>query len=180
MNISRVSLNEDDFVDTIRKLFEKYPIDPEYLHFEITESAYSSRQDVVSRKVNSLREMGFKVAVDDFGSGYSSLNILKDMPIDILKLDMGFLRGRNGENGQIIIRNVVSMVRELSLDIITEGVETQEQADFLGHVGCDTIQGYLYAKPMPASEYEKLIIKEDETNLDNQFEEEMKEKGVFY
>ena len=180
VNISRISLNEDDFTDTIRTLFKRYPIDPEYLHFEITESAYSSRQDIVSRKVNELREMGFKVAVDDFGSGYSSLNILKDMPIDILKLDMGFFRGRNSENGQIIIRNVVSMVKELSLDIISEGVETAEQAEFLRHVGCDIIQGYLYARPMPAAEYEKLIRKEEEDMTSLRYENEMKEKGVFY
>ncbi|MCR4788792.1 MAG: EAL domain-containing protein [Lachnospiraceae bacterium] len=173
VNISRVSLSEDDFTDTIRGLFEKYPIDPDYLHFEITESAYSDRADLVSRKVNELREMGFKVAVDDFGSGYSSLNLLKDMPIDILKLDMGFLRGRNFENGEIIIRNVVAMVKELKLDVISEGVETAEQAEFLRHVGCDTIQGYLYAKPMPAVEYEKLIRK-----IDNEFEARIHEKEM--
>ncbi len=180
VNISRISLNEDDFTETIRGLFKRYPIDPGYLHFEITESAYSSRQDLVSRKVTELREMGFKVAVDDFGSGYSSLNILKDMPIDILKLDMGFFRGRNSENGQIIIRNVVSMVKELSLDIISEGVETAEQAEFLRHVGCDIIQGYLYARPMPAVEYEKLIRKDEESKSAEFYEQEMKEKGVFY
>ncbi|MCR4991356.1 MAG: EAL domain-containing protein [Lachnospiraceae bacterium] len=180
VNISRVSLDEDDFVDTIRKLDERYPIDKSGLHFEITESAYSSRQDIVSRKVNELRKMGFKVAVDDFGSGYSSLNILKDMPIDILKLDMGFLRGRNQENGEIIIRNVVSMVKELDLEIISEGVENIEQAEFLKYVGCDTIQGYLYARPMPAKEYEKLILADASDFNNMKFENEMKEKGVFY
>ncbi len=158
VNISRVSLAEEDFVDTIRELFKRYPIDPDLLHFEITESAYSARQDSVAKKIDALRSMGFKVAMDDFGSGYSSLNVLKDMPLDILKLDMGFLRGRNQERGESIIRNVVSMVKELQLDIISEGVETIDQAEFLKHVGCDTIQGYLYAKPMPRDEYETLIM----------------------
>lgn len=159
VNISRVSLDESDFVDTIVALHEKYPIDPKYLHFEITESAYSDRQDSVARKINALRERGFMVAMDDFGSGYSSLNVLKDMPLDILKLDMGFLRGKNQERGESIIRNVVAMVKELELDIISEGVESMEQAEFLKHVGCDIIQGYLYAKPMPEKEYLELLRK---------------------
>lgn len=157
VNISRVSLDENDFVDTINDLYEKYPINPELLHFEITESAYSDRQDVVAKKINALRSLGFLVAMDDFGSGYSSLNVLKDMPLDILKLDMGFLRGRNQEKGESIIRNVVAMVKELDLEVVSEGVETMEQAEFLKHVGCDIIQGYLYAKPMPQVEYEELI-----------------------
>lgn len=157
VNISRVSLDESDFIDTIQELAEKYPIDRKLLHFEITESAYSERQDVVTQKVNALRDMGFVVALDDFGSGYSSLNVLKDMPIDILKLDMGFLRGKNQDNGEIIIRNVVSMISELDLDIVSEGVETNAQADFLTDVGVDVIQGYLYARPMPKDDYEKIL-----------------------
>ncbi len=157
VNISRVSLDENDFVDTINKLYAKYPIDPSLLHFEITESAYSDRQDVVAKKINALRNLGFMVAMDDFGSGYSSLNVLKDMPLDILKLDMGFLRGRNQEKGESIIRNVVAMVKELNLEVVSEGVETMDQAEFLKHVGCDIIQGYLYARPMPQNEYEELI-----------------------
>ena len=158
VNISRVSLNEADFIDTINKLFVKYPIDPALLHFEITESAYSDRQDMVAKKINAVRGLGFKVAMDDFGSGYSSLNVLKDMPLDILKLDMGFLRGRNQDKGESIIRNVVSMVRELDFNIISEGVETLDQAEFLKHVGCDIIQGYLYARPMPRQDYEELLL----------------------
>lgn len=158
VNISRVSLEEAGFVESIKTLFEKYPIDPKLLHFEITESAYSARQDMVAFKINSLRDVGFMVAMDDFGSGYSSLNVLKDMPLDILKLDMGFLRGRNQEKGESIIRNVVAMIKELDLDIVSEGVETVEQAEFLRHVGCDVIQGYLYSRPMPKEDYEHLIM----------------------
>ena len=165
VNISRVSLDEADFTDSIFALYEKYPIDSKRLHFEITESAYSDRQDMVAQKINALRERGFLVAMDDFGSGYSSLNVLKDMPLDILKLDMGFLRGKNRERGEAIIRNVVAMVRELQLEIVTEGVETMEQAEFLRHVGCDIIQGYLYARPMPEDEYERLITKDEDTAL---------------
>lgn len=158
VNISRVSLEEPGFVESIKTLYEKYPIDPSLLHFEITESAYSARQDTIAFKINSLRDAGFMVAMDDFGSGYSSLNVLKDMPLDILKLDMGFLRGRNQDRGESIIRNVVAMIKELDLDIVSEGVETVEQAEFLRHVGCDVIQGFLYSRPIPKEDYEHLIM----------------------
>ena len=100
--------------------------------------------------------MGFKIAMDDFGSGYSSLNTLKDVPIDILKLDMGFLRGDNVDKGESIIRHVVSMAKELGLSIVTEGVEKLEQADFLKHVGCSIVQGFYYARPMPINHFEEL------------------------
>lgn len=159
VNISRVSLAQPDFVDTIKELSDRYMIDKDRLHFEITESAYSERMEEVSEKLNAVRELGYKIAIDDFGSGYSSLTVLKDMPIDILKLDMGFFKGGNEEKGKKIISNVVNMTKELDLDIIAEGVESRMQADYLGEVGCDVIQGYLYAKPMPVKDYENLLSK---------------------
>lgn len=157
VNVSRISVTERDFVETIRYLTDKYNIDKNHLHFEITESAYASHQTRLIRMVEDIRELGYKVAMDDFGSGYSSLNTLKNVPIDILKLDMGFLRGENNEKGERIIKNVVTMANELNLDIVSEGVETKEQADFLENVGCDVIQGYLYAKPMPYNEYMNIL-----------------------
>ena len=156
VNISRVSIIEDDFVDTIAALNDKYKIPPEYIHFEITESAYARKPHIIIERINKVREMGFKIAMDDFGSGYSSLNTLKDVPIDILKLDMGFLRGDNADNGESIIRHVVSMAKELGLSIVTEGVEKLEQADFLKHVGCSIVQGFYYARPMSKDNFEEL------------------------
>lgn len=157
VNISRISINRSDFVEVIEDLRMRYMIPPEYLHFEVTESAYSDSQSMIINRVNMIRAMGFKVAMDDFGSGYSSLNTLKDVPIDILKLDMGFLRGSNVERGEQILDHVIKMVSSLKLEMVAEGVETLEQADFLAERGCNVIQGYFYAKPMPQSEYEERL-----------------------
>ena len=158
VNISRVSLETDDAVDIIRKLTEEYVIDKSHLHFEITESAYTKEQAEVTRRIGEIKDMGYEIAMDDFGSGYSSLNSLKDIPIDILKLDMGFLRGgTNVERGNKIIAHMVDMAKTLKLKMVAEGVETKEQADFLTKRGCNVIQGYYYAKPMPLPEYEKLL-----------------------
>lgn len=157
VNVSRISLIHDDFIPTVSRLNKKYRIPPKYLYFEITESAYAKNADDVANKIESLHKLGFSVAMDDFGTGYSSLNTLKDLPFDILKLDMGFLRGGHVENGEKIIQHVVNMAEDLSLETISEGVETREQADFLMHNGCFTIQGYYYAKPMPQADYEKIL-----------------------
>lgn len=158
VNISRVSIIRSDFVAVIEDLRMRYMIPPEYLHFEVTESAYSDSQSMIINRTNMIRAMGFKVAMDDFGSGYSSLNTLKDVPIDILKLDMGFLRGANVERGERILEGVIRMVENLNLDMVSEGVETREQADFLTALGCNIIQGYYYARPMPQDEYEKRLM----------------------
>lgn len=154
VNVSRLSVTENDFVDIIKKLSDKYPIDRSMIHFEITESAYTRQQKRLVTMVDKVRDMGFKVAMDDFGSGYSSLNTLKNVPIDILKLDMGFMSEDNDAKGEKIIKNVVTMATELNLDMVSEGVETKEQADFLMYVGCEIIQGFYYARPMPLEDFE--------------------------
>ena len=161
VNISRISLENDTIVDVIRELSKKYPVDKKHLYFEITESAYMKDQAALTERVYKLKDIGFAIAMDDFGSGYSSLNSLKDIPIDILKLDMGFLRGgTNVERGNEIIAYMVSMAKALNLKMVAEGVETKEQADFLTKQGCDVIQGYYYARPMPLPEFEEKVKKE--------------------
>ncbi|MCQ2576066.1 MAG: EAL domain-containing protein [Treponema sp.] len=158
VNISRVSLTSDSFVGEIDRLRKKYDVPLRMVHFEITESAYMDEKENMIRRIEQLKELGFMVAMDDFGSGYSTLNSLKDMPIDILKLDMGFLRhDSNMDKGGKIIANVIRMAQALQLITIAEGVETREQADFLKSVGCDVIQGYLYAKPMPEDKFRTMI-----------------------
>ena len=103
---------------------------------------------------------GIKTAMDDFGSGYSSLNTLKDIPVDILKLDMKFMeKSKNTKRSADIVQMVVAMADKLGMPVIAEGVETKEQADFLGRIGCDIIQGYYYAKPMSMEEFEQLLNK---------------------
>ena len=108
--------------------------------------------------LSELRKAGFKVEMDDFGSGYSSLNSLKDIDIDKLKLDMKFLSDSdNSSRGKIIISAVISMAEKLGLPVIAEGVETKEQAEMLSDFGCDQMQGYYFSRPIPAEEYEKLL-----------------------
>lgn len=158
VNISRINLVDDEIIDVIAKLKDTYKINEDLLHFEITESAYTDDLRSIIGRISKIREMGFKIAMDDFGSGYSSLNTLKDIPIDILKLDMGFLRGEsNMEKGRCIIGSVIGMAHSLGLSIVAEGVETSEQAEFLNSLGCDVIQGYLYARPMTVGKFEELI-----------------------
>lgn len=158
VNISRVSLETDEIVDNIARLSERYPIDKNHLYFEITESAYMKDQEKLTQRVTMIKGLGFEIAMDDFGSGYSSLNTLKDIPLDVLKLDMGFLRGgTNVERGNQIIGHIVNMAKALELKIVAEGVETKEQADFLTEKGCDVIQGFYYARPMPLAEYREKL-----------------------
>jgi len=158
VNISRISLLDEGIIKYIDDLHRRYPDATDYIQFEITESAYAGDVNEIFDRVQLIRDMGFKVNMDDFGSGYSSLNLLKDAPIDVVKLDMGFLRGEDKMGrGNVIISSVVNMTKELGFDIIAEGVETKEQADMLTGMGCNVIQGYFYAKPMPEEEFVKLL-----------------------
>ncbi|MEG2080673.1 MAG: EAL domain-containing protein [Oscillospiraceae bacterium] len=156
VNISRVDIYNPKFVDNMIELVEKYGIPTSSLNLELTESAYTDNPIVMLETVKKLQEHGFVIMMDDFGSGYSSLNILKDIPVDILKIDMRFLSkteivGR-GEN---IIASVVRMAKWLNIPVIVEGVETKPQVDFLRSIGCEFVQGYYFAKPEPIDEYEK-------------------------
>ena len=154
-NISRYDLFRTDIIEVIGALTEQYQIPTQLLRFEVTESAFAESTDRVIDVVERLRAGGFMVEIDDFGSGYSSLNTLKDVPADILKLDMRFLEnGRNSARGGNILESIVRMAKWLGMPVIAEGVETREQADYLKSIGCYYIQGYLYARPMTAGEYE--------------------------
>ena len=158
INISRVSFETDKFFYTIKRLKEKYSIPEKYIHFEITESAAINAQSFLNDRIQKIRNLGYQIAMDDFGSGYSSLNTLRNMPIDILKLDMGFLKGEDNLNkGGTIITYVARMAQGLEFITVAEGVETQEQADFLRSVGVNIFQGYLYAKPMPEDQFIEIL-----------------------
>jgi diguanylate cyclase (GGDEF)-like protein/PAS domain S-box-containing protein len=162
VNISRISLTTDALIYYIARLKSEFNMPTELIHFEVTESAYMSEQTELVERIQKIRELGFQVAMDDFGSGYSSLNSLKDIPIDILKLDMGFLRSsQNLERGGCILNSIIKMAQALEFITIAEGVETESQANFLKSLGCDIIQGFLYARPMPEKDYEKLIISKE-------------------
>lgn len=158
VNISRIDLYKDDFFETICELIKKYRLPTELLRLEITESAFVDSPEHIVKMVNKLIQQGFTLEIDDFGSGYSSLNTLKDIPASILKLDMKFFSDTtNGVRSGAIIESVVRMAKWLGMAIIAEGVEKQVQADYLKSIGCYYIQGYLYAKPMPVKEYEKIM-----------------------
>ena len=137
---------------------EKYQIAPKNLKIEVTETVLSRSKELLNDTLSKLRAYGFIVEIDDFGSGYSSLNSLKDMETDVIKIDMGFLSmtdhvGRS----KMILNDIVHMIRNLHMGIVVEGVETQEQLDFVTSIGCDIIQGYYYSKPIPVNEFEQKL-----------------------
>lgn len=158
VNVSRTDIYQIDLVNTLTKITEKYGIDPLYLHLEITESAYAENPVQIINTVNQLRELGFIIEMDDFGSGYSSLNMLNQMKMDILKLDMKFIQNEMAKPAdQSILSYVINMSHGIGLSVVAEGVETGEQLDRLRDIGCDYVQGYYIAKPMPVTEYEELL-----------------------
>ncbi len=158
VNFSKLDFYLPDFVEKLEAIRKKYGVDPHYLHLEITESVFMGNHKAVNAILGRLHECGYKVEMDDFGSGYSSLNMLRSLDIDLIKLDMLFLGDQSENNkGGIILASVINMAKWLHLPVIAEGVETVEQSEFLRSLGCQYVQGYLYARPMPAAEYEKLV-----------------------
>lgn len=158
VNVSRADIYNADLADVLMKTVQKYNLSPKQLHLEITESAYTENPKQIIDTVSGLRELGFVVEMDDFGSGYSSLNMLNEMPIDILKLDMNFIRSETAKpNSKGILRFIIDLARWMRLLVVAEGVETEEQLDRLAESGCDYAQGYYFAKPMPCGEFEALL-----------------------
>ncbi|NLW70471.1 MAG: EAL domain-containing protein [Eubacteriaceae bacterium] len=157
VNVSRYDIFCDDFIDVIVGLVEEYNIPMDLLRLEITESAFSTSTDLIVKIVKQLINLGFTLEIDDFGSGYSSLNTLKNVPAQVVKLDMRFLEGDDeSQRGGNILESIVRMTKWLGITVLAEGVEEKNQADFLKSIGCTYVQGYLYARPMVASEYEAL------------------------
>lgn len=159
VNVSRMHLYDSDLCDKLISLVKKYDIPPHTLELEITESAYINNPNTLYDIMDKLQEAGFIFSMDDFGSGYSSLNALKDIPVDVVKIDLNFLRKsrRDAKIGLDILRGTIRMIHDIHLPVIAEGVETKDQAEFLLDVGCIHAQGYYYARPMPIPEFEKLL-----------------------
>lgn len=161
VNVSRHDVLRNGICEELCGLLDKYGIPKELLPLEITETAYIKNSGELIEVVNMLKNSGFTVEMDDFGSGYSSLNALKDVAVDLLKLDMKFLdMGDHTGKGGSILNCIVRMTRWLNLSVLAEGVETKAQAEYLKNIGCDLMQGYYFAKPMPAEEFEALISAE--------------------
>ena len=161
VNISRAHFVQEGLAEHICQLVDAYGPKHELIELELTESAFFDDKNILTETVKQLKAYGFRVSMDDFGSGYSSLNSLKDIPLDVLKLDTGFFDGNNdSDRGEIIVREIIGLARKLDMTVVAEGIEKKEQVDFLAKLGCDMIQGYYFAKPMPVSEFEKKVEKD--------------------
>lgn len=159
LNFSRLDFELCDIVGILTNLAEKYNVPKSYLDIEITESALTEQQNFLQAAMKRLREEGYSIWLDDFGSGYSSLNVLKDYQFDVLKIDMKFLSGfPDNKKTKTILNNIVSLNKQLNMVSLTEGVETLEQYEFLRSIGCDRVQGYYFGKPVPYDEMKEKII----------------------
>lgn len=160
VNVSRADVYQVDLADILVRTVQKHGLNRKSLHLEITESAYTENPEQVIEMVQHLRELGFVIEMDDFGSGYSSLNMLNQMPLDILKLDMKFIQNETAKPvGQGILRFIMELAKWMDLSVVAEGVETLEQLERLRAVRCNYVQGYYFGKPMPLQEFEDLFMK---------------------
>ena len=158
VNVSRIDLYDPHLVQTFRSIVDRFKLDfGEYL-LEITESAYSSDMTQMLDVIGRLKGEGFRIEMDDFGSGYSSLTRLTDMPIDVIKLDMSFIRGLEKDSRKRdLVELIIAMAKKLGAIVVAEGVELKEQFNILKNFGCDVAQGYYFSKPVPADEFGKFI-----------------------
>lgn len=158
LNVSRMHLNRTDFLTYVESLLEEFQIPCSLIEFELTESIYLDNTEAALELIKGLHKLGIKVSMDDFGSGYSSLNLLSKLPIDIIKLDKVFLKeGEMQESDRIIISCVVDMAKKLHITSLCEGVETQEQSDYLKKVGCQMQQGFFFSRPVPQEDFENIM-----------------------
>lgn len=161
VNQSRLHLNNDDYIWRLREIVDKYEIPYEYIELELTESVFTDNADLMLRVMQKLHDIGFKLSIDDFGSGYSSLNMLKDIPADVVKIDREFFSDTvNSRKGRAVISTVVDLANNLNMRVISEGVETVEQVNFLQDIECHMVQGYYFSKPMTIKEFEELWAKD--------------------
>ena len=165
VNVSQVDIFTIDITAHFNMLIRKYRLDASLLKIEITESAYAEESNEVREVVRKLRALGLTVIMDDFGSGYSSLNMLSNINIDVIKLDAKFLNiDKGSQKGIHILESIISMTKVIGVPIVVEGVETKEQCDFLEGLGCRYVQGYYFSRPMPLDDFKKLI--EDSSVID--------------
>lgn len=156
VNISRANFAKENLASHICQLVDTYGADHAFIELEVTESAFLGDTYIIQKILKELKTLGFRVSMDDFGAGYSSLNSLKDLPIDVLKLDMEFFRGEDiQKRGEIVVEETIRLAKRLNMEIVAEGIEKKEQVEFLAEQGCDMIQGFYFARPMPLHEFEE-------------------------
>lgn len=158
VNVSRVHISNKEFSSSFKEIVDAYDIPTNLIELELTENIFLKNVADAFTMIGDLKEMGFSISIDDFGSGYSSLNLLKDLPVDILKLDKGFFKAEGlSEKDKFVVSGIINIAKNLNLQVLSEGVETDEQSDFLRNSKCDMAQGYLFARPMPIVEFEALL-----------------------
>jgi len=166
INQSRLHLRNPAYVATLKSIIERYDVNPGMIELELTESAFFCNMNIVFDVTRRLHKIGFRLSIDDFGSGYSSLNILKDIFIDVIKLDREFLKeSSDATRGIKVIKSIIAMAIDLGIETVAEGVETREQVELLREMGCNLAQGFYYAKPMAIPQFVKLL--EHEKVLDH-------------
>lgn len=159
VNVSRMHIYDANLRDTLIRLTDKYRLPRKLLELELTETMFPDNKKALLNMMGALQDAGFVLAMDDFGSGYSSLNMLKDMPLDVLKIDCEFFgETREETRGRTVVRHTVAMAHALDMRVVAEGVETESEADFLAETGCDTAQGFYFARPVPVKEFEALAF----------------------
>lgn len=159
VNLSRAHLFNPNFLDDFIEIKEKYNIPAELLEFEITESMAYEQLDTIERFIDMIHKAGFTCSIDDFGSGYSSLNMLGDIPADVLKLDKAFFKvdSHQKTRNKQILTSIITLAKELNMKVVAEGIETTSQASFLQSINCDIIQGFLYSRPLPTASFEVFL-----------------------
>ncbi len=159
INLSRVDLHEPGLENNLRNLLKEQNLTPKDLHLEITESAYTEDAELIPKIVCRLRDMGFAVEMDDFGSGYSSLNMLSELPLDLLKMDMRFVRELKDRSSRAfrMVEIIADIARTLEVPLLAEGIETAEQAELIRSVGCSYVQGYYYSRPLSVEGFETML-----------------------
>lgn len=159
VNVSRYQFNFDNYISTINSIREKYDIDPSLIEIEITEGMYIENIQEISDFINKLHSHGYKISMDDFGSGYSNLSSLATLDFDLIKLDKNFCGNKDNKKENIILSFVMNLAKNLKMDVLCEGVETEEFAQYLKEIGCTLVQGFLYEKPIPAEDFKIKYLK---------------------
>ena len=163
VNVSRVHAYDTGLCDTLLGLKEKYQVPVGYVPLELTEGAFLEDEEGMYVRMKFLKSKGFVISMDDFGTGYSTMNMLKNQPMDEIKIDRGFITDMDNPKCRIIVRHTIDMLKDLNTKVIVEGVETQEQREFLLKCGCDFAQGFLFYKPVPVEEFDRLLYSQDKS-----------------
>lgn len=161
VNVSRLQFYDQNFVDRYVSIRDQYAIPTELLEVEFTESIAFDNTALLLQTVARLKKAGFSCSIDDFGKGYSSLGLLKNLPIDVLKIDSLFFdEGPDRNKDMALVEGIIDMVKKFDIRTVAEGIESMDQVEYLKRIGCDYVQGYVFYRPMPQSDYEALLIQE--------------------